>query len=166
MSTFSVFLGYKTESCPDINSPQTDFYFIYLFKLEFSCFPMLCQVLLYYKMNQPLSRHTFPPPGASLPTISPPTSSQNTKLGSCVIYQLPTSCLIHCSECMYINVTLSSCQPLLSPPQLPMCPGPSSTSVPLPCKQVHLYHFSRFHIYVLVYNICFSLSKIVFLFLS
>ena len=28
----------------------------------------------------------------------------------------------------------------------------------LPCKLVHLYHFSRFHIYVLIYDICFSLS--------
>ena len=27
----------------------------------------------------------------------------------------------------------------------------------LPCKPVHLYHFSRFHIYVLIYDICFSL---------
>ena len=27
-------------------------------------------------------------------------------------------------------------------------------------KQVHLYHFSRFHIYVLRYNICFSLSDL------
>ena len=38
----------------------------------------------------------------------------------------------------------------------------SSTSVSLflPCKPVHLYHFSRFHIYVLIYDICFSLSDL------
>ena len=30
----------------------------------------------------------------------------------------------------------------------------------LPCKLIHLYHFSRFHIYVLIYNICFSLSDV------
>ena len=38
----------------------------------------------------------------------------------------------------------------------------SSTSVSLflPCKPVHLYHFSRFHIYVLIYYICFSLSDL------
>ena len=30
----------------------------------------------------------------------------------------------------------------------------------LPCKLVHLYHFSRFHIHVLIYNICFSLSDL------
>ena len=30
----------------------------------------------------------------------------------------------------------------------------------LPCTLVDLYHFSRFHIYVLIYNICFSLSDL------
>ena len=37
-----------------------------------------------------------------------------------------------------------------------------STSVShfLPCKLVHLYHFSRFHIYALIYDICFSLSDL------
>ena len=30
----------------------------------------------------------------------------------------------------------------------------------LPCKPVHLYHFSRFHIYALIYDICFSLSDL------
>ena len=34
----------------------------------------------------------------------------------------------------------------------------TSVSLFLPCKQVHLYHFSRFHIYALPYDICFSLS--------
>ena len=33
-----------------------------------------------------------------------------------------------------------------------------SKSLFLPCKQVDQYHFSRFHIYALIYNICFSLS--------
>ena len=34
----------------------------------------------------------------------------------------------------------------------------TSVSLFLPCKPVHLYHFSRFHIYALIYDICFSLS--------
>ena len=33
-----------------------------------------------------------------------------------------------------------------------------NVSLFLPCIWVHLYHFSRFHIYVAIYNICFSLS--------
>ena len=34
----------------------------------------------------------------------------------------------------------------------------TSVSLLLPCKLVHLYHFSIFHIYGLIYDICFSLS--------
>ena len=33
-----------------------------------------------------------------------------------------------------------------------------SLSLFLPCKQAHQYHFSRFHIYALIHNICYSLS--------
>ena len=36
----------------------------------------------------------------------------------------------------------------------------TSLSLFLPCKLVHLYYFSRFHIYVSIYNICFSLSDL------
>ena len=36
----------------------------------------------------------------------------------------------------------------------------TSVSLFLPCKLVHLYHFSRFHIYVLIYDHCFSLSDL------
>ena len=36
----------------------------------------------------------------------------------------------------------------------------TSVSLFLPCKLVHLYHFSRFHIYALIYDICFSLSDL------
>ena len=36
---------------------------------------------------------------------------------------------------------------------------PVSASLLLPCKQVHQYHLSRFHIYALIYHICFSLSN-------
>ena len=36
----------------------------------------------------------------------------------------------------------------------------TSVSQLLPCKPVHLYHFSRFHICVIIYDICFSLSDL------
>ena len=36
----------------------------------------------------------------------------------------------------------------------------TSVSQILPCKLVHLYHSSRFHIYALIYDICFSLSDL------
>ena len=36
----------------------------------------------------------------------------------------------------------------------------TSVSQLLPCKPVHLYHFSRSHIHALIYDICFSLSDL------
>ena len=35
-----------------------------------------------------------------------------------------------------------------------------SASPLLPCIQIYQYHLSRFHIYVLIYDICFSLSDL------
>ena len=69
---------------------------------------------------------------------------------------------IHIS--VYMSISIS--QFITQPPQprhfppLVSIPYLSSTSVSqfLPCKLVHLYHFSRFHKYALIYNICFSLS--------
>ena len=46
------------------------------------------------------------------------------------------------------------------PPLVSICLFSTSLSLFLPCKPVHLYHFSRFHIYALIYNICFSLSDL------
>ena len=57
----------------------------------------------------------------------------------------------------------------ITPPPTPprRSPPPVSTrlfSTPvsqfLPCKPVHQYHFSRFHIYALIYDIWFSLSDL------
>ena len=35
-----------------------------------------------------------------------------------------------------------------------------SASLFLPCKQIHQYHFARFHVCALIYDICFSLSPL------
>ena len=67
---------------------------------------------------------------------------------------------------VYMSVSIT--QFITPPPPTPRCFPPLvsirlfSTSVSpfLPCKPVHLYHFYRFHIYVLIYNICFSPSDL------
>ena len=41
-------------------------------------------------------------------------------------------------------------------PSVSTCLFPVSASVFLPCWSVHQYHFSRFHIHALIYDICFS----------
>ena len=46
------------------------------------------------------------------------------------------------------------------PPLVSVCLFSTSTSQFFPCKPVHLYHFSRFHIYALIYDIYFSLSDL------
>ena len=46
------------------------------------------------------------------------------------------------------------------PPLVSICLFSTSVSLFLPCKPVHLYHFSRFHIYALIYGICFSPSDL------
>ena len=46
------------------------------------------------------------------------------------------------------------------PPLVSICLFSTSVSLFLPCKLVILYHFSRFHIYALIYDICFSLSDL------
>ena len=69
---------------------------------------------------------------------------------------------------IHISVYMSiSIDQFITPPSTPHCHFPPlvsislfSTSVSqfLPYKPVHLYHFPRFHIYALIYNICFSLT--------
>ena len=58
----------------------------------------------------------------------------------------------------------------IPPPSLPTHPRfpplvflrlfSTSVSLFMPCKLVRLHHFSRFHIYALIYDICFSLSNL------
>ena len=70
---------------------------------------------------------------------------------------------IHIS--VYMSIPISQFIP--TPPPSPCFPPlvsihlfSTSVTLLLPCKPVHLYHFSRFHIYALIYDICFSLSDL------
>ena len=77
-----------------------------------------------------------------------------------LLWQLPTSQLFYTWYCMNVNTTLSI-HPTLSFPYLVstslFC---TSVSLFLSCKWVHQYHFSRFRMYVLICDICFSLSNL------
>ena len=70
---------------------------------------------------------------------------------------------IHISVYMLIPIS----QFIPTPPSQPrfpllvsICLFPISVSLFLPCRLVHLYHFSSFHMYTLIYGICFSLSDL------
>lgn len=88
----------------------------------------------------------------------PSGSAQSTKLSSPLgLYSsCPLAvCVTHGSVYKYQSKFPNSSYPLL-----PVYPPVHSASafLFLLCKQVHLYYFSRFWIYVLKYGICFSLS--------
>ena len=71
---------------------------------------------------------------------------------------------IHISVYMSIPIAQVSTPPSPPhrsfPPLVSICLFSTSVSQLLPCKPARLYHFSRFHIHVLIYNICFSLSDL------
>ena len=81
------------------------------------------------------------------------------------ILQVLISHQFYTHQCIHVNPITQFRTPS-SPPHSSFPPLMSirlfSTSVSqlLPCKPAHLYHFSRFHIHALIYDICFSLSDL------
>ena len=66
---------------------------------------------------------------------------------------------IHIS--VYMSIPISQFIPVPRfPPLVYILLFSTSVSLFLPCKLVHLYHYSRFHIYTLIYDICFFLSDL------
>ena len=68
---------------------------------------------------------------------------------------------------VYMSIPISQFNPAPPPPPpAPTFPLGVQTFVLyicvsfLPCKPVHLYHISRFHIYALIHDICLSLSDL------
>ena len=96
----------------------------------------------------------------SHPLHHPSRSPHSTELISAPTYQVPTGHHF-IPRSVYTSVSISQ---FIPPTPLPCptstCPFPTSTSLFLPCRYVHLYHFSRFHLYVLIYDIWFSLSDL------
>ena len=95
----------------------------------------------------------------------PPTPLNPTHLGHhrapswapYAIQQVPTRYPFYTWQWTYVNPNLPIHPP---PPSESTRPFPTSASLFPPCKYVHLYHFSRFQIYALIYDICFSLSDL------
>ena len=59
---------------------------------------------------------------------------------------------------VYMSIPISQFFSPLHPPLVFICLFSMSVSLFLLCKQIHLYHFFRSHIYALIYNTWFSLS--------
>ena len=127
---------------------------------------MLYYVLLVSTMQQcgsALSTNISPPPCASrAPHCPPPLPSrlsQSTTLNS-LSYEttFPQSSILHVAKAVF-RATLSICS-TLSFPQCAHKFVSTSAFLFLPLKEVHQGYFSRFHAYVLIYNICFSLPDL------
>ena len=69
---------------------------------------------------------------------------------------------IHITVCMSISITqfIPPPPPCHFPRLVSICLFSTSVSLFLSCRSFHLYHFSRFHIYVLINDIWFSLSDL------
>ena len=69
-------------------------------------------------------------------------------------------CFIH--DGVYMSVLLSQFVPPPPSPTVPTCPFSLSASPLLACGWVYQYHFSRFHIFLLIHDSCFSISDLLY----
>ena len=109
--------------------------------------------------------YTYIPFLQSFPPIPPFgffRSPQSTAVSS-----LCSTADFHLLSILHKAVYICHCHSFNSSHHLLPPPPPTSTSwvstsasLFLPYKQVHQYHFSRFHIYSLICNICFSLPDL------
>ena len=95
----------------------------------------------------------------SFPFKSPQNTEQSSvpllyRRFSLVIY------FIHSIISVYTSILISQFIPLHLFPLGIRTLSSMSVSLFLLCKYDHLYHFSRLHIYALIYDICFSLSEL------
>ena len=133
--------------------------------VAYNCFTILCSFLLYTKVNQPYA-YVYPhiPSLLSLPPILPIPPLQVIAKHRA---DLPVLCCCFplANYFTFGSVYMSMLLSLRPSFPLPMSSSPFSLSASLflPCNQVHqqiFFFFFRFHIYVLAYGICFSLSDL------
>ena len=93
------------------------------------------------------------------PSSLPSRLSQSMRLNS-LSYEttFPQSSTLHMAKPVF-RATLSICSTLSFPQCAPKFVS-TSAFLFLPLKEVHQGYFSRFHTYVLIYNICFSLPDL------
>ena len=119
---------------------------------------MLCQFLLYNCMNQlqvciyPLPLESPMPPALLVQVIAEHPAELPAPCNS-----FPSALYFTCGS-VCVSVLLSELVPPSPSHSVSTSPFSTSQSLFLPCKQVPQYHFSRFHIYALRCNICFSLT--------
>ena len=113
---------------------------------------MLGQFLLYHKVSQLYACINCPPlgpPSTPIPSLQVITEHWAGLPVSYSSFPLAIPVMVvYICQCYSIHP---------SPSPLPVSTSLLSTSVTLflPCKQVYQCHFSRLHVYALIYDICF-----------
>ena len=112
-----------------------------------------------------IKQKTKPPSLASISPIRPQNNfSFEFYFNYFFIQQVLISCPFYTHQCIHVNPNLpvhpTTTTPFRFPPLVSIRLFSASVSLFLPCKPVHLCHFSRFHMYALIYTICFSLSDV------
>ena len=125
--------------------------------MEDNCFTMLCWFL-------PCNSESDITVHISLPSTPHPSPLLEVVTEHRV--ELPVLCssspLALCFTYGGVDVSVLLSQVVPPSPPLPVSTNPLSTSASLSlcCRQVPQYCFSRFHIHVLIYDICFSFSDL------
>ena len=156
-------LGWKYTVEPNL------FFFVLTSFLVYSCFTLLCQSLLYNKANQ-LYVYIYPyipsllhlPPTLPIPTLQVVTNHRADLPVLCGCFPLA---IYFTFGSVYMSMPLSHFVPAYPTPS--PCPQVHSLclhlySCPAPrfFRTFFFFFFFRFHIYVLAYGICFSLSDL------
>ena len=129
---------------------------------------MLYRILLFsakYQHEPAIGMHMSPPSWTSLPSPSP--FHQSRLLQSPCLSSLSDTANSHWLSVLHVVIrfpcySLHTFHPLFLPPHTAVsvslfCIAVSSL---LPCKWIHQYHLSRYHIYALVGNIYLSLTSL------
>ena len=121
VKTLNTHKGLKVDSIQTLKQCFAVFRSFFFFKLEYNCFTMSCQFLL-YNVNQlyVYILYMYPlllKPRSHLPSIPPSRSSQSTKLCSLCYTAAPTSCFMHGS--IYTSMHSQFVSPFDVPP---LCP--------------------------------------------
>ena len=133
--------------------PLLFIYSFFFLKLGYSSFTL--PVLLSSKVNQ------------SYKSISPLFPGFISHLGHhrapkdfSVLYRKFSLVLCFINRSVYMSITFFQFTPPPHFPVVSVCVFPTCVSLFLLCKWDRLYHFSKFHVYVLIYDICLFFSDL------
>ena len=147
-------------SCRDTIISSLSF-FLLTSLLEYNCFTMLCQFLLYNKVNQ-LYVYIYPyissllclPPTLPIPSLQVVTKHQADLPVLCSCFPLA---IYFTFSSVYMSVLLSHLVPASPPPPVTSSPFSMSASLFLPCHKFHQYCFLIPYMCISIWYLFFSL---------